>query len=169
MIDKKFHKSYDLVNMIDLLNEVKTSARNPLSLKSFYVLFITAFVLLLVPLTVIGVIYQGNLFAQAKNSCAKPAERTFSGSTSENVSGQHTFTFSGSGCTLTAWVNGSEGTNISLWVYEPDNKINVIDENTDKSYEFFHSSELAKEGDYRITVRLISGESSDYTATVSFR
>lgn len=152
-----------------LLKEIKTSVRNPLSVKSFYVLFITAFVLILTPLTVIGVIYQGNLFAQAVNSCVKPVEREFSGTTSANSAEQHSFTFSGSGCTLTAWVNGSEESDISLWIYEPNGKIQVVNDNSDKSYEFFTSAEIASEGIYRITVRLVSGESSDYTATVSFR
>ena len=154
---------------MDLLREVKSSAKNPFSIKSFYVLFITAFVFLLIPLTIIGIIYQGNLFAQARNSCAIPVERSFTGSTSESTSGQHSFEFSGKNCILTAWVNGNEGSDISLWVYEPDGKIYVVDENNDKSYEFLHSSQSAKEGTYRITVRLISGNTSDYTATVSFR
>ena len=154
---------------MDLLREVKASAKNPFSMKSFYVLFVTAFVLLLIPITIIGVIYQGNLFAQARNSCAIPVERSFTGTTSKSTAGQHSFELTGKNCTLTAWVNGKEGSDISLWVYEPDGKIHVVDENTDKSYEFIHSSQPAKEGTYRLTVRLISGNASDYTATVSFR
>ena len=152
-----------------LLKEVKASVKNPLSIKSFYVLFITAFVLLLTPITIIGVVYQGNLFAQAINSCAEPVEREFTGTANNNSTNQHSFTFTGSGCTLTAWANGSKESDISLWIYEPNGEIQVVDENSDKSYEFFNSSEIASEGIYRITVRLVSGESSDYTATVSFR
>lgn len=156
-------------NRMRLLEEVKTSVKNPLSVKSFYVLFITAFVLILTPLVVIGLIYQGNMFAQARNSCVKPVEREFSGTVGNNSLDQHSFTFAGSGCTLTAWANGSGESDISLWIYEPNGEIQLVDENSDKSYEFFNSAEIANEGIYRVKVRLVSGDSSDYTATVSFR
>ena len=48
-------------------------------------------------------------------------------------------------------------------------KVTVIDKHTNKSYEFLYAPEPAQKGTYRLAVRLKSGESSNYTATISFR
>jgi hypothetical protein len=152
-----------------LLRELKSSVKNPLEMKSFYVLFVTAFALLLVPLTVIGVMAQRSFFVSARNSCAVPVERSFSGKVSESNDGLHIFTLKGANCSLAAWVNGSKNVDLSLWVYEPNGKIHVVDENKNKSYEFLYVPEPVNEGDYRLTIKLKSGNTSNYKATVSLR
>lgn len=154
---------------MDLVQEVKKSIKNPLKIESFYVLFVTAFVLLLLPLTILGVLAQRTFFVSARNSCAVPAEQSFSGTVDKTGDSEHNFTFKGQNCNLAAWVNGSGNADLSLWVYEPSGKIHVIDENKNKSYEFLYVSEPVTEGNYRLAVRLISGNSSNYSATVSFR
>lgn len=154
---------------MELLKEIKLSVKNPLSMRSGFVLFVSGFILLLIPLTVIGLLSQRTFFTNAKNNCAIPAERTFKGSTSQKTYGEHNFTFNGEGCTLTAWVDGSGNSDLSLWIYEPDGNIRVVDNNKDKSYEFIFVDETMKSGDYRLAVRILSGGSSEYTATISFR
>ncbi len=152
-----------------LLRELKSSVKNPLEMRSFYILFVTAFVLLLVPLTVIGLVAQRSFFVTARNSCAIPVERSFSGTASKTTDGEHLFALKGANCNLTIWVNGSKGADISLWVYEPDGKIRVVDDNKNKSYEFLYVPTPVNEGDYRIAVRLKSGNTSNYTTTVAIR
>ncbi len=142
-----------------LLKEIKSSLKNPLSMRSAFVLFVSGFTLLLVPLTVLGVLSQRTFFTNAKSNCAVPAEQTFKGTTNQNTDGEHNFTFSGEGCTLTAWVNGSDNSDLALWIYEPDGNIRVVDDNKDKSYEFIFVDETVKSGDYRLAVRVLSGGS----------
>lgn len=154
---------------MELFKEIKSSIKNPLSLRSSFVLFTSGFILLLIPLTVIGLLSQRSFFTNAKSNCAVPAEKTFKGTTSQTSDGEHNFTFSGENCTLTVWVDGSDNSDISLWIYEPDGNIRVVDDNKDKSYEFIFVDEAMKSGDYRLAVRILSGGSSEYTATISFR
>ena len=154
---------------MDLLKEIKSSIKNPAALKSFYVLFVTAFVLLLVPLTVLALASQVNYLAQARNNCAVPIEKTFTGAISEGRDGEHVFVFDGSDCSLTARANSLDDKDISLWLYLPDGNIKVADKNINKSYEFLYAQEPVQKGSYRLAVRLKSGGSSNYTATISFR
>ena len=154
---------------MELLKEIKSSIKNPLTMRSGFVLFVSGFILLLIPLTIIGLLSQRTLFTNAKSNCAVPAEKTFKGSARQTTDGEHNFTFSGEGCTLTVWVNGSSNSDLSLWIYEPDGNIRVVDDNKDKSYEFVFINETMKSGDYRLAVRVLSGGSSKYTATISFR
>lgn len=155
--------------MEQLLSEVKSSAKDPFTIKSFYVLFVTAFALLLIPLSVLAIVSQRSLYSEAKNSCAVPAERTFTGSTDKTRDGEHVFVFDGAGCQLTAWVNWTGKEDLSLWIYEPDGNIHVMDKYSDKNYELLRVSEPVKAGKFRVAVRLVSGDRSNYSATVSFR
>lgn len=155
--------------MEKLLEEVESSVKNPLKFRSFYVLFVTVFVLLLIPLTIIGLLLQRNFFTHASNSCAVSVQRTFTGTVDRTKDGAHVFVFSGVNCSLTAWVNGSGNVDLTLWVYEPDGNVLVVNDNRDKSYEFLYVSGPVKEGTYRLAVRLNSGINSTYTAAVSFR
>ena len=154
---------------MDLLKEIKLSLKNPTTLKSFYVLFVTAFVLLLIPITVLALASQSNYFAQARDNCAVPIEKTFTGVISEGRDGEHVFVFDGSNCSLTARANSLDDRDISLWLYLPDGNIKVEDKNINKSYEFLYAPEPVQKGTYRLAVRLKSSDSSNYTATVSFR
>ena len=154
---------------MDLVKEIKSAVKNPATLKSFYVLFVTAFVLLLIPITVLALAYQGTYLAQARDSCAVPIEKTFTGVISEGRDGEHVFVFDGSNCSLTARANSLDDRDISLWLYLPDGNIEFADKNINKSYEFIYAAEPVQKGTYRLAVRLKSGESSNYTATISFR
>ena len=152
-----------------LYRELKESVKNPLEMKNFYVLFVTAFVLLLLPLTVIGITAQRSFFVSARNSCAVPIERSFSGAASKTSDGVHEFNIKGENCSLAAWVNGSTNADLSLWVYEPNGKIHVVDDNKNKDYEFLYVPEPVDDGLYRLAIKLKSNNPSNYTATVSFR
>ncbi len=152
-----------------LLQELNSSVKNPLKFRSFYVLFVAAFALLLLVLTTLGLMSQRNFLTEARNNCAVPAERTFTGNANQTKDGEHVFIFSGINCSLSAWVNGSGSVDLALWIYEPGGNVWVVDENKDKSYEFLYVPQPVKEGTYRLAIRLNSGGNSNYTATVSFR
>ncbi|MEX0617128.1 MAG: hypothetical protein WD231_05000 [Candidatus Woykebacteria bacterium] len=154
---------------MDLFEKVQTALKEPFSIPSFYTLFVTLFILLMLPLTVLGIYAQRGFLAQAKENCASPAERTFTGSLNPNKDSEHTFVFDGGNCRLTAWVNGEGDADVSLWIYEPDGNIRVVDEHKDKSYEFVSVASPAKKGQYRIAVRQKAATVSSYSVTVSFR
>ncbi len=154
---------------MSILDEIRSSVKNPASIKSFYVLFVTVFFLLLIPLTVFGVLSERTLITQAQGSCALPAEKTFTGRVTPNQNGDHAFIFKGTDCSLNAWVNGDGNSDLALWIYQPDGTIRVVDDRKDKSYEFVSIPAPVKEGGYRLSVRLKSGVATSYTTTVSFR
>ena len=154
---------------MNLLREVKSATKKPFSVKSFYIFFVAIFLVLIAPLTVLGIVHQGNMIRNANSNCAVPAEKSFSGNAGISRDGIHEFEFSGENCKFTAWVRWDGDGDLSLWVYEPTGNVHVIDGQKNKKFELFKVTDKSKAGKYRIAVKLVTGNSLNYTATVSFR
>jgi len=129
-----------------VLAQIRKAVNNPFDFRNFYILFIVAVVLLLIPIIIIS-------FVARSSMICKPYRVDLKGDLSSGERKIHEFNYSGSNsCKVAILPKLSSGRALSLWIYKPNNDIEVIDISNSKN-----NSELittgSSNGRYRVSIQ----------------
>ncbi|HEX7456330.1 MAG TPA: hypothetical protein VF303_02595 [Candidatus Nanoarchaeia archaeon] len=143
-----------------MLSQMRNAINNPFDLRNFYVLFVVAVILLLVPIIVISIISRASLMC-------KPAQLRFAGDLASGEGKVYEFIYNGSNsCNLQISPKAASNEEVSLWIYKPDKSIEVVDLSTMTSSGSVIKAEGEK-GTYRISLRNKNSSKTQYQLRVS--
>lgn len=143
-----------------MLSKLRIAIKNPFDLRNFYLLFLVAVVLLLIPTIIIGLISKDSV------QC-KPFQLRFHGDLGSGKGKVYQFSYSGpNSCKLTISPNNIASEEMSLWIYKPDKSIEVVDLST---LDGNGGSVITKgtNGTYKLSVRNKNSSSTEYQLIVS--
>lgn len=154
---------------MDLLAQFKKSVKNPFNIGSFYIIFVTVFLVLIIGLVLVLVL---KVFGhqQKTTACSHPVEKTFVDSVAKNNDIIYKVNFKGNKeCFLDTWLTWNKPTSLALWVYDPSGNITTYNNTPDKSYLKTDVQEPIKKGVWKFVVKNSTQTKVLYKGSIGFR
>jgi hypothetical protein len=143
-----------------MLSKLRHAIKNPFDLKNFYLLFLVAVILLLVPTIIVEL-------ASKEFPTCKPSQLRFNGDLASGKGDVYQFTYSGpNSCKLMISPNDMEEDEMSLWVYKPDRSIDVVDLST-SSGDQDSVVTSGNQGTYQLSIRNKDSSKTQYQLNVT--
>lgn len=155
---------------MDLLKLLQEAIKNPLKIKSTFIIFVNVFFVLIIGLTMFSVLhYLGFDFSPA-GACDQQKSKQLESTVGKSKEVAYDFTYTGnSHCffeTFVTWDNPADA--ITFWVYDPKGKINVYEPSNKYTHNLIYIPSPILQGDWKVVLKTESGK-VDYTGEINFR
>lgn len=156
---------------MDLVALSKKAIQNPFNFRNVFVLFITGFLVLIVGLSLISIL--GKLAGQVnpETACNSSLNKEISGQAYSSNDVVYRLDYRGnSQCFLSAfltWKNPKGA--VSLWVYDPDGKVEVIKPLSKQTYAQFYKASPLPIGEWKFVIKAVEAAEVTYFGNLSVR
>ena len=157
---------------MDLLKLSKKAIRHPLHYTNFFVLFVTTFILLIVGLSVACVLGWATTDSRENpGGCNFKQSRKFNGDVSATNNAIFQLDYKGNGtCVLSAIFSWKSAKGIdSVWVYNPEGKIEVIEPTNGQNSVGFSEASPLTTGRYRFVIKANTTSALKYSGNISIK
>lgn len=155
---------------MDLLKLLKEALRNPLKIKSTFIIFVNVFFVLIIGLTMFSVLHFLGFDLTPAGACDQQKSKNLDSKVGKSKEISYDFTFSGnSKCFFYAFVTWDDPKDsISFWIYDPKGKVSVVEPSYKNTHNFIYTSSPIKQGTWKIVLKTDS-KAVDYTGQISLR
>lgn len=156
---------------MDLFDLSKKAINKPLQPKNFFVLFTMLFIILVGGLSIISLL--GLTFGTSRqfSACSGGEARNISGKVTTNQDAVYQVDSNGdSNCLLSLVLNWKPTSqSASIWVYNPDGKIEIIEPSTNQATASFLKTSPLESGRWRFVVKAKDKTTLNYSGQITLR
>ncbi|HSX57815.1 MAG TPA: hypothetical protein VLE47_00900 [Candidatus Saccharimonadales bacterium] len=142
---------------MDLIALFKKSVRDPLHFNSFFIIFVTLFIFLIIGISIVAL--SSNLLS-SQTGCNATKTKQLSGIASKTSDTVYLLKFDGnSQCFLSGsvtWAN--KNSSIKIWLYDPSGKVSIISPNPNQTYSLIYAASPVSQGTWKMVLKADSKE-----------